>query len=616
MLEILGKKRLIVSLIVFLLCIIFIAFYLTTWSKDSVKNFDDNDHEVSLAIISNLGNDRLIEPGCKHGRRGSIHIKPDKFPEDNFISQSEFKFYLASSNPKYQAILLNIETDDEFELVEDSCELEIALLNTIPRAQNETNNLDSAEPEMSNSTLNPRSIWLMFNSEKHNIINNTMLRDLNSVVDNLLMIPTRKMDRNKVNCSDLVDYVNKTSQSTILNVLDEQLAWKPLLKSIKKATKLIIPLRSARISLKISDTPKTNKSNFIYNNGFVINYQFITDLTELNFTSIDLFWCRNRRFINLNLKCNDIDDCGDASDESLDVCKPPPLVLEPETPSTMKIINNKKLRYYDTSELHCCRPHKAWDRLLFDISKDMEGIIENHHGLLEIEPEVANEKLIDTQKMEQKICFATLIHPQYAVTTTKCLGNYPHELKLIKRTFVNRDVLQTRYADNIHIYPGIELAKWTAFSDTDKSENDLEFAILRLNAPLRLTFDVFPICLGKYGWKSNEQLLSVCYATDQSNGRRVKLESARSYNCQKTKTSSTDSQRIKYCLNITSQLGLGTPIYCRQSENSTDQEDKCNRFIGFVSFNGGSFLEVHQLTGISHWLASSIEMFEQYYTGN
>lgn len=150
-----------------------------------------------------------------------------------------------------------------------------------------------------------------------------------------------------------------------------------------KIKPLIIPFRSVKISV-FSD-------EFAPKSKFVIRYKFISDPSLLPAYDNGKYFCRNRNVIDLELKCNGIDDCGDASDESAKVCGyPTGLDNEPNVVGTKDSIHQsgfhassgasnrhhkvrvsrqsdltsegfafkepkRKLTYYNSDVSHCCQ---------------------------------------------------------------------------------------------------------------------------------------------------------------------------------------------------------------------------------------------------------------------
>lgn len=509
--------------------------------------------------------------------------------------------------------------------------------------------------------ISSRPIWLMVNSVERNLTSYKFLEETNLMIDKLLINKNNASNPRKYSqyrdlnseCQDI-----KRNQRVNLSRLRSKVNWKPIATGVTRSTKLIIPLRSAQITYMLDShfasqiqilnrqdneqkqqqmhsiniethdmsatINETNNNNII--RPLIIHYKFISDESKLNFTSANRFWCRNRKFIDLAMKCNDFDDCGDGSDESRDVCfniNNGNILNLPETPATMKVIANKKLKYYDTSELHCCRSRDSWKRVLYDGSFDWRYINQTRHrvvhddnyALVDLEPEIKQSEE-NTDWSIRSFCWATLIHAQYAVTTSKCLGSSPFEVRASKRYSINDKNLNgpARYIDDFYIYPGINREKWALLSDAYKRENDLEIAIVRLNAPMRLTHNMYPACLTRYEWDLNSKI-DTCYATEMVNKPIVvDNNDENSGNCEEQAESDTLPRRASFCYRKETTFSLGAPMFCSRQANAMNaSEGRCTKLTGIVASNDNSVLKIQHLGGLSHWLASSIEMFEQIY---
>ena len=94
--------------------------------------------------------------------------------------------------------------------------------------------------------------------------------------------------------------------------MGELLNWLIINQVGGKTRRIIIPMRSVKLVVYSDE--------FSPNSRFVVRYKFVSDLGELPAHDNGKYFCRNRRVIDLALKCDGYDDCGDASDESVKYC--------------------------------------------------------------------------------------------------------------------------------------------------------------------------------------------------------------------------------------------------------------------------------------------------------
>lgn len=162
------------------------------------------------------------------------------------------------------------------------------------------------------------------------------------------------------------------------NKLHDYLEWDDFKIVCGKTTQLVIPMRSMKLSV-FSD-------EFAPNSKFTLRYRFISDPSKLPAHDNGKYFCRNRNVIDLSLKCDGFDDCGDASDESVKVCghpsgrsnlNEPPLVQSSKRSSLnqkttdsgsqrqylmrnnhnhhLTTAHRRKLTYFNGDVLHCCQ---------------------------------------------------------------------------------------------------------------------------------------------------------------------------------------------------------------------------------------------------------------------
>lgn len=106
--------------------------------------------------------------------------------------------------------------------------------------------------------------------------------------------------------------------------LNNYLEWDEFKIVCGKTRQLIIPMRSLKLSIVGDEfSPKSH---------FAIRYKFLSDASELPAMDNGKYYCRNRQVIDLALKCDGYDDCGDASDESIKICGYPRASSKKEVP--------------------------------------------------------------------------------------------------------------------------------------------------------------------------------------------------------------------------------------------------------------------------------------------
>lgn len=202
------------------------------------------------------------------------------------------------------------------------------------------------------------------------------------------------------------------------------------------------------------------------NRGFKIRFQFVNqDPRNTNCNSLNYFRCRNRRCIPKRLKCNHIDDCGDASDEdeTTPCARLPTIPYSIDYDCGISSLSHEQLRDPLENRIvggKAVRRDESWP---FQVS-------------------------IQSVRFEfiSQICGGILIHPLYVLSAAHCFWDPLSQFKLLfgsqdlqadSRPDVNNHV-QVRYIRAVHLYP---------------SPHDI--ALIELNAPVVLTSHVRPACL-------------------------------------------------------------------------------------------------------------------------
>lgn len=193
----------------------------------------------------------------------------------------------------------------------------------------------------------------------------------------------KQKKQNDQNCS----YESSQVKTIMTSKLNEHFEWDDFKIVCGKIRQLVIPMRSLKISIYSDE--------FAPHSSFTIKYQFISDPSLLPGYDNGLYFCRNRKVIDMDLKCNGVDDCGDASDESIKFCgyptskttsgdspfissrsqinrshiatgsrdvRPSPDEAQPNNSTThdthhanLSPDNKKRLTYVSGDVLHCCQ---------------------------------------------------------------------------------------------------------------------------------------------------------------------------------------------------------------------------------------------------------------------
>ncbi|XP_013782776.2 chymotrypsin-like elastase family member 2A [Limulus polyphemus] len=202
--------------------------------------------------------------------------------------------------------------------------------------------------------------------------------------------------------------------------------------------------------------------------------------TDMSLCYPEEFQCKNRKCVLDEVLCDGTDDCGDGTDE--EGCDLP---LTPAPPCGQPVFP----------------PIEGADRII--------GGQEVRQGSWPWQAELQR----GFYSPNGHVCGATILNANWVLTAAHCFldGLEKHRLRLHlgkHNAYLTDPTEQVRYIDTYIIYPREVNKKITAMSDFDIMH---DFALIKLNAPLKFTDYVRPACLPQKDYELT--VGSFCYVT-------------------------------------------------------------------------------------------------------